>query len=196
MTLSKDPDPFDRFESWFADARAAEPDVPDAAALATADETGMPDVRMVLVKAWGAGGFVVYTNMESAKGRQMTVNPKAALCFHWKSLKRQVRVQGPVELVSDDEADAYFNSRDRGSRIGAWASQQSRPLEGRFALEKAAAKYAAKYAIGHVPRPAYWTGMRILPSRIEFWQQRDHRLHDRLAYTRKEAGWETAWLYP
>ena len=196
MTLRKDKDPFARFEAWFTDARESEPDVPDAAALATADETGMPDVRMVLLKAWGPDGFVFYTNAESAKGDEIKVNPKAAMCFHWKSLGRQVRLRGPVEQVSDEQADAYFDSRDRGSRIGAWASQQSRPLEGRFALEKAVAKYAAKYAIGTVPRPDYWTGFRILPQSIEFWQQRDHRLHDRLIYRRDGDGWAADWLYP
>lgn len=196
MTLRKDKDPFARFEAWFTDARESEPDVPDAAALATADETGMPDVRMVLLKAWGPDGFVFYTNADSAKGDEIKANPQAAMCFHWKSLGRQVRLRGPVEQVSDEQADAYFDSRDRGSRIGAWASQQSRPLEGRFALEKAVAKYAAKYAIGTVPRPDYWTGFRILPQSIEFWQQRDHRLHDRLIYRRDGDGWAADWLYP
>ena len=196
MALDKDIDPLERFEAWFAEARESEADVPDAVALATADETGMPAVRMVLLKAWGPEGFVFYTNAESDKGHDLMANPRAALCFHWKTLGRQVRIRGAVEQVSDKQADAYFDSRDRGSRIGAWASQQSRPLEGRFALEKAVAKYAAKHAVGHVPRPDYWTGFRVLPTEIEFWQHRDHRLHDRLRYFRVGSGWQGEWLYP
>lgn len=197
MTQNADTDPFVRFEQWFADARQAEPDVPEAMALATADASGMPDVRMVLLKARGPEeGFVFYTNTESAKGGELAGNPRAALCFHWKSLGRQVRVRGAVERVSDAQADAYFDSRDRGSRIGAWASKQSRPLESRFALEKAVASYAARYAIGKVPRPDYWTGFRVVPQAIEFWQHRDHRLHERQLFTREGAGWTVQWLYP
>ncbi len=196
MALDKDMDPLERFEAWFAEALDSEADVPDAVALATADATGMPAVRMVLLKAWGPDGFVFYTNAESDKGHDLVANPRAALCFHWKTLGRQVRIRGAVKQVSDQQADAYFDSRDRGSRIGAWASQQSRPLEGRFALEKAVAKYAAKYAVGQVPRPDYWTGFRIIASEIEFWQHRDHRLHDRLRYHRAETGWQGEWLYP
>ena len=197
MTQNADTDPFTRFEQWFADARQSEPDVPEAMALATADADGMPDVRMVLLKARGPQeGFVFYTNTESAKGTELAGNPRAALCFHWKSLGRQVRVRGAVERVPDAQADAYFDSRDRGSRIGAWASKQSRPLEGRFALEKAVASYAARYAIGKVPRPDYWTGFRVVPQAIEFWQHRDHRLHERQLFTRDGEGWTVNWLYP
>ncbi|MFN3233113.1 MAG: pyridoxamine 5'-phosphate oxidase [Alphaproteobacteria bacterium] len=196
MALDKNTNPFDQFETWYAEAHRTEPDAPDAVALATADAEGLPSVRMVLLKAWGPEGFVFYTNAESCKGDDLRANPNAALCFHWKSLGRQIRIKGAVEQVSDEQADAYFDSRDRGSRIGAWASQQSRPLEGRFALEKAVAKYAAKYAIGHVPRPQYWTGFRVIPNEIEFWQNRDHRLHDRLRYRCNDAGWEAEWLYP
>jgi len=195
--MTSDTDPFVRFEAWFADARASEPDVPEAMALATADGDGMPDVRMVLMKARGpAEGFVFYTNTESAKGGELAANPRAALCFHWKSLGRQVRVRGRVERVPDKQADAYFDSRDRGSRIGAWASKQSRPLEGRFALEKAVASYAARHVVGSIPRPDYWTGFRVIPEAIEFWQHRDHRLHERQLFTREGGGWTVQWLYP
>ncbi len=195
--MTSEIDPFARFEEWFADASASEPDVPEAMALATADASGMPDVRMVLLKARGPSeGFVFYTNTESAKGGELAANPRAALVFHWKSLGRQVRVRGRVERVSDAQADAYFDSRDRGSRIGAWASKQSRPLESRFALEKAVAAYAARYAIGKVPRPDYWTGFRVIPEAIEFWQHRDHRLHERRLFTRDGEGWAVQYLYP
>jgi pyridoxamine 5'-phosphate oxidase len=139
---------------------------------------------------------VFYTNTESAKGEELATNPRAALCFHWKSLGRQVRIRGRVERVSDEQADAYFDSRDRGSRIGAWASKQSRPLESRFALEKAVAAYAARYAVGKVPRPDYWTGFRVIPEAIEFWQHRDHRLHERQLFTRAGDGWTVQFLYP
>jgi pyridoxamine 5'-phosphate oxidase len=191
-------DPFARFADWYEEARKTEPDVPDAMALATADQDGMPNVRMVLMKAHGPDGFVFYTNTESIKGGELKANPRAALCFHWKSLGRQVRIRGGVEPVTDAEADAYFDSRDRGSRIGAWASKQSRPLEGRFALEKAVAAYAARYAVGRVPRPDYWSGYRIRPVVIEFWQHRDHRLHERQRFMREADGapWTAEWLYP
>lgn len=195
--MTSDSDPFVRFEEWFADARRSEPDVPEAMALATADGTGMPDVRMVLMKARGPEeGFVFYTNTESAKGGELAANPRAALCFHWKSLGRQVRVRGRVERVSDEQADAYFDSRDRGSRIGAWASKQSRPLESRFALEKAVAEYGLKYAIGEIPRPAHWSGFRVLPRRIELWRDMPFRLHERRVFHLAGDGWETEMLYP
>jgi pyridoxamine 5'-phosphate oxidase len=165
-------------------------------ALATVDESGLPDARMVLLKDWSESGFVFYTNAESAKGRQLAATMKAAALFHWKSLRRQVRLRGPVELVSDAESDAYFASRPRDSRIGAWASRQSRPLESRFALEKAVAVEAARFGLGEVPRPPYWRGYRIVPQAIEFWADRPFRLHDRLRFTRAEAGWTKDRLYP
>jgi pyridoxamine 5'-phosphate oxidase len=167
-------------------------------ALATAGSGGLPDLRMVLMKGWDDAGFVFYTNLESQKGRQLAENPQAALLFHWKSLRRQVRARGPVEPVAAAEADAYFASRPRDSRIGAWASQQSRPLESRFALEKAVAVHAARYAIGEVPRPAYWSGFRLKPVSMEFWQDRPFRLHDRVQFTRAEArgNWAKSRLYP
>ncbi len=191
-------EPFLLFRTWFDEAQASEPNDPNAMALATVDPEGLPDVRMVLMKGFDEDGVVFYTNTESAKGRELAATPKAAVVFHWKSLRRQVRFRGPVEQVSAEEADAYFQSRPRDSRIGAWASQQSRPLESRFALEKAVAGYAAQYAIGEVPRPPYWTGFRIRPVSIEFWQDRPFRLHDRVQFLRSapDASWTKARLYP
>lgn len=190
-------EPFRLFAAWLKDATASEPNDPNAVALATVDPDGLPDARMVLLKGFDEQGFVFYTNFESAKGREILATMKAAMCFHWKSLRRQVRVRGPVEIVTDAEADAYFASRPRGSRIGAWASKQSRPLESRFALEKAVAEYTARYAIGEIPRPAYWSGFRIVPSQIEFWHDRPFRLHDRVVFTRNaEGGWDKDRLYP
>lgn len=191
-------EPFDLFRQWFADATASEPNDPNAMALATVDPQGMPDVRMVLMKGYDEQGFVFYTNTGSAKGTQLLASRKAAIVFHWKSLHRQVRVRGPIEQVSDAEADAYFQSRPRDSRIGAWASQQSRPLESRFALEKAVAVNAAKYAVGTVPRPPHWTGFRIMPVAIEFWHDRPFRLHDRITFSRAEPNgdWTKHRLYP
>ncbi|VAW11069.1 Pyridoxamine 5'-phosphate oxidase [hydrothermal vent metagenome] len=192
------PDPMAIFAQWLAEARAAEPNDPDAAALATVDGDGMPDVRMILLKGANGDGFVFYTNLESAKGRQLGVNPVAAMCFHWKSLRRQVRVRGPVVAVADAAADAYFASRPRGSRIGAWASAQSRPLESKFALEKKVALVAAKYPLGEIPRPAHWSGFRIVPRQIEFWRDGAFRLHDRRVFRRKAPAepWTVARLYP
>lgn len=190
-------EPFRLFATWLQDATASEPNDPTAVALATVDTDGLPDVRMVLLKDFDDQGFVFYTNFESAKGREILATMKAAMCFHWKSLRRQVRVRGPVEIVTDAEADAYFASRPRGSRIGAWASKQSRPLESRFALEKAVAEYTARHAIGEIPRPSYWSGFRIVPSQIEFWHDRPFRLHDRIVFTRNaEGGWGKDRLYP
>ena len=191
-------EPFDLFQTWFDDAKASEPNDPNAMALATVDPEGMPDVRMVLMKGYDPQGFVFYTNTGSAKGTQLLASRKAAIVFHWKSLHRQVRVRGPIEQVSDAEADAYFQSRPRDSRIGAWASQQSRPLESRFALEKAVAVNAAKYAVGTVPRPPHWTGFRIMPVAIEFWHDRPFRLHDRITFSRAEPNgdWTKHRLYP
>ncbi len=189
-------DPMALFATWLGDAEKSEPNDPNAMALATVDADGMPDVRMVLLKGFDADGFVFYTNFESAKGTQILGSMKAALCFHWKSLRRQVRVRGPVEIVSDAEADAYYATRPRGSRIGAWASKQSRELESRMALEKAVASYTARYAIGDIPRPAHWSGFRIKPVAIEFWHDRPFRLHDRLRFELEGDGWMTSRLYP
>ena len=172
---------------------------PNAMALATVDKDGLPDVRMVLLKDFDEQGFVFYTNYESTKGQEILGSMKAAICFHWKSLRRQVRVRGIVEKVSNEEADHYYQSRARGSRIGAWASKQSRPLESRFALEKAVAEYTAKFAIGAIPRPPYWSGFRIKPLSIEFWHDRPFRLHDRVLFTREALdaqSWNKQRLYP
>ena len=189
-------EPLALFANWFGDAEKTEPNDPNAVALATVDAEGLPDVRMVLLKGYDERGFVFYTNFESAKGVEILGSMKAAMCFHWKSLRRQVRLRGPVEIVSDEEADAYYASRARGSRIGAWASKQSRPLESRFALEKAVTEYTARHAIGDIPRPPYWSGFRIMPQTIEFWHDRPFRLHDRLVFSRDGEGWRTTRLYP
>ncbi len=181
-----------------AEAEKAEPNDPNAMALATTGADGLPDVRMVLLKSFDLNGFVFYSNSESAKGLELAQNMKAAVLFHWKSLRRQVRIRGLVEKASEAEADAYFASRALQSRIGAWASQQSRPLESRFALQKAAAQYAAKFALGTVPRPSYWIGYRIVPVAIEFWSDGAFRLHDRIVFTRAtpQGGWHKQRLYP
>jgi pyridoxamine 5'-phosphate oxidase len=189
-------DPFPLFAEWLAEAEKSEPNDPTAMALATVDATGMPDVRMVLLKDSGPAGFVFYTNLESRKGLELAHNPKAALGFHWKSLRRQVRIRGSVEPVTPAEADAYFSTRPRLARIGAWASKQSEPLQGRFELEKAVALYTARYAVGEVPRPPHWSGFRVVPEEIEFWRDGAFRLHERVRFTRSERGWTRAWLYP
>ncbi|MDP3527412.1 MAG: pyridoxamine 5'-phosphate oxidase [Hoeflea sp.] len=189
-------EPYRLFAQWLEDATASEPNDPNALALATVDADGMPDVRMVLLKGFDERGFVFYTNFKSAKGQEILGSMKAAMCFHWKSLRRQVRVRGPVEQVSDAEADEYYASRPRGSRIGAWASRQSRPLESRFALEKAVAEYTARHAIGEIPRPPHWSGFRIVPQSIEFWHDRPFRLHDRVVFTRSGEDWDKTRLYP
>jgi pyridoxamine 5'-phosphate oxidase len=191
-------DPFGLFAEWIKDAEKSEPNDPNAMALSTVDEEGLPNVRMVLLKDFDAKGFVFYTNYESQKGQEIQATMKAAVMWHWKSLRRQVRVRGLVEKVTEAEADAYFNSRPRDSRIGAWASAQSRTLEGRFALETAVAMYTAKYAIGTVPRPPHWSGFRILPLSIEFWHDRPFRLHDRVVFRRENqtTDWVKAKLYP
>lgn len=189
-------DPLSLFADWMADAEAKEPSDPNAMALATVDEFGLPDVRIVLLKSFGVDGFVFYTNRASTKGRQLSLNARAALAFHWKSMGRQVRLRGSVEDVSAEDADAYFKSRPKGSRIGAWASKQSQPLESRFALERAVAKYTARYGLGEVPRPDHWGGYRVIPETIEFWQAQTFRLHDRIRFTRTGDGWEGVRLYP
>lgn len=198
LTEREDVDPFARFAGWLKEAEAGEPNDPNAMALATVDETGLPDVRMVLLKGFDSRGFVFFTNLESAKGRELTAVPKAALCFHWKSLRRQVRIRGPVEPVDAEEADAYFATRPRGSQIGAWASEQSRPLESAFALEKRVAEFTARFGFGTVPRPPHWSGFRVRPLSIEFWRDRPFRLHERLFFGRGalDAPWRTARLYP
>jgi pyridoxamine 5'-phosphate oxidase len=191
-------EPFRLFDAWLKDASASEPRDPTAMTLATIDADGMPDARMVLLKGVDQRGFVFYTNKESTKGQELDRNPVAALVFHWKSLNRQVRVRGPVEHVTTAEADAYFASRPKQAQIGAWASKQSRALESRLAFEKQVALYAAKYALGTVPRPAYWSGYRILPLAIEFWHDRPFRLHDRIVFKRGDltAPWTKTRLYP
>lgn len=191
-------EPFTLFATWLREAETTEPNDPNAVALATVDKDGLPNVRMVLLKGFDSQGFVFYTNFESQKGQEILSQKKAAMCFHWKSLRRQVRLRGLVEVVSDREADEYYKTRARGSRIGAWASKQSRPLEGRFALEKAVAEYTARYAIGDIPRPPHWSGFRIRPLSIEFWHDRPFRLHDRVEFRREvpEGAWEKVRMYP
>lgn len=196
FTLSDEP--LALFSQWLEDAVAQELNDPNALSLATVDEDGLPNVRMVLLKGFDQQGFTIYTNFESQKGTELLSAKKAAMCFHWKSLRRQVRIRGEVSVVGDEEADAYYATRPRGSRIGAWASRQSRAMESRFALEKAVAEYTAKYPIGAIPRPPHWSGFRLAPTSIEFWHDRKFRLHDRVVFNRDSVGdeWQKTRLFP
>ena len=190
-------DPIALFDAWFAEAKAAEPNDPEAMALATADAVGNPSVRMVLLKGHGPDGFVFFTNDESNKGRELAENPNAALLFHWKSLRRQVRIDGPVDRVSSDDADKYFATRSRESQLGAWVSDQSRPLESREKFERAYDEAKARFAGEDIPRPPHWGGYRVKPIVIEFWQDRAHRLHERRVFLAQEDGsWDEGLLYP
>jgi len=190
------PDPIAFFQEWFADARDREKSDPTAMSLATADRQGRPAVRMVLLKHVDERGFVFYTNLESPKAADLRNNPRAALCFHWPVLERQVRIDGRVGPVSDAEADAYFATRPRLSQLGAWASRQTQPIAGRFVLEQTVAAAALRFPLGAVPRPPYWSGYRVTPEVIEFWHQRPFRHHDRQRFTREGEGWRHEWLFP
>jgi pyridoxamine 5'-phosphate oxidase len=196
MTIDPAEHPIDLLRAWLADAEKTEPNDPTAMAVASVDPDGRPSVRMVLMRGWDERGIVFYTNLESRKGRELQAVPHAAAVLHWKSQKRQIRIEGPVELVEDEAADAYFHSRHRGSQIGAWASEQSRPMAGKGELLKRVARFTAEFGIGKVPRPPHWSGFRIRFETVEFWQEGRFRLHDRLVYRRSDGGWRTETLYP
>ena len=196
MTVTTSENPIGLFKDWLADAERSEPNNPNAMTLATVTPDGAASARMILLKGVDERGFTFYTNLGSRKAEQLSVNPRAALCFYWKSLKRQVHVEGTVERVDDAEADAYFATRPRSAQIGAWASKQSRPMEGRFRLEARVAKYTAKFHVGTVPRPDFWSGFRVVPQLIEFWREQPFRLHDRVVYHRDGGGWRKERLYP
>ena len=197
MSIPNEPDPIALFRTWYAQvAECKEIAEPSATTLATVNDDGMPCARIVLLKGFDGDGFVIYTNLGSNKAQQMAEHPKAALCFYWMPLEKQVRVQGTVTPVTEAEADAYFATRERMSQIGAWASKQSQPLEDRLALEKRVAKFALKFGIGAIPRPPFWSGFRIVPERIEFWLKQPYRLHDRAEYLRTDGQWRRQRLYP
>ncbi|MDV7340112.1 pyridoxamine 5'-phosphate oxidase [Terasakiella sp. A23] len=194
--MTQSPNPISLFHEWLSEAEKSEINDPTAMSLATATKDGVPSVRMVLLKGADERGFVFYTNLGSRKAAELQENKNVGLCLHWKSLRKQVRVEGEIEPVSDEEADAYFQSRARVSRIGAWASKQSQEMEGRFELEKRVAEYTAKFGVGEIPRPDFWGGFLVRPRVIEFWSDQKFRLHDRIVYKMGENGWETTRLFP